>query len=319
MSKRESAQSQLAEDDPRSDPTHVDKTEVIHTYTEVSSPAAESSSTTPEVFQKCLRTTTTTTTRTTKIRSSSSPSGSQEQQSPIPGSGVEITEIVSDDDEDESSIPQPSTVTQFEQQAQKPETIPEEWESEVETRHFEVEYERDDTNQTPISLPSRDQSESNGQTVDTSELITTQIYGGEIVDEIISQAISRVNDLEPQEVEEVGEESERLIEEDEDDDFAAEELADRPPILRTDSEEPSSKSDPISVTSPEEEEVSEPLPVEPEVVVGAEGEEEETIGETEPSVQQRASSPGDSSSQQRTMELERSVSPEIPSSSSRED
>lgn len=268
------------------DPAHVDRTEVIHTYTEVTS----SPSPTPEVFQKCLRTTTTTTTKTTKVLS---PRRQLSQPNPIPGRGVEITEMLSDEELESNIIPdsdRAESVTETEthivaqQQSLLPEKIMEESEEERESQAVEIEDESAPNELTPKSLDSRDQSEAietstNGHSGDTTEIITTRIYGGEIVDDIISQAISTVNDLPPEcdEVEEevqVEQEENRTLYEDEN---LVEELYEEeanidsnvsliaadsveaenePDIPDPDSEEPSSKSDPISVTTPDEEQVS---------------------------------------------------------------
>lgn len=285
-----------------SDPAHVDRTEVIHTYTEVTGSPSQS----PKVFQECLRTTTTTTTKTTKVLT---PRTQEGDERPIPGRGVEITELASDDELESHIIPedhhdeveQHVVVTQQQTVSAKPERIAEESEEEAEhAKPIEVEDESL-TNQTPISLASRDQSErveasANGdddEELTTEEIVSTRIYGGEIVDDIISQAVSRVNDVAPDEEEEEldrwEEEKDVAVEpqtattvyddyeeessgaqQQDDYDFEKEYEADIPQVVaeetidvnqdspnepeREDSEEPSSKSDPISVTSPDEDE-----------------------------------------------------------------
>lgn len=225
----------------------------------------------------------------------------QDEQSPIPGRGVEITELLSDDDMESQIVSgPPETVTEIEshtitqklqQQSSKPDKIMEETEEESDgevEQHKAIEVEDDESlpNQTPISLDSGDQSEeveaspNNGHDVVTSELINTSEYGNEIVDDIISEAISRVNDLAPEDEDDVEEqeeqeqvaqkqveqeqdelemeteEMEQLIEQDLDEpveiqpDFSGGNYeAVEQEQLDPDSEEPSSKSDPIDEPS----------------------------------------------------------------------
>ncbi len=265
----------------------------------------------------------------------------QDEESPIPGRGVEITELLSDDDMESQIVSGPSeTVTEIEshttvtqkqqQQSIKPDKIMEETEEESDgevEQHKAIEVEDDESlpNQTPISLDSGDQLEeveaspNNGHDVVTSELINTSEYGNEIVDDIISEAISRVNYIAPEDEDEVeeqeeleqvaqeqveqeqeeleleSEEMEQLIEQDFDEpveiqpDYSGNVGGDNdeavePEQLDPDSEEPSSKSDPIDEPSLTED-AGASLSVEP-----AEEETGENEAEPEPTAQKTETS-----------------------------
>lgn len=250
----------------------------------------------------------------------------------IPGRGVEITELMSDDENLDSHIipeeheddveshiihhqepevmkPEKRISEEVEEileaeitsqvipeQQQKPDRISEESEPEEEEEVVKKEdpIEADDESlpiQTPISLASGDQSERVNNTnghhsgVDAEELVNTRIYGDEIVDDIITEAMSRVNDLPPPFEEDLDYEEEEIehhpatekvishrdSEDDVDNNEQIEEHQTRqgqgdteditPPgeqddyepveIPEPDSEEPSTNSDPITKTPPE--------------------------------------------------------------------
>lgn len=233
---------------------------------------------------------------------------------------------------------QPETITEIEShtvtqkiQSSKPDKIMEETEEESDgevEQHKPIEVEDDESlpNQTPISLDSGDQSEevevspNNGHDVVTSELINTSEYGNEIVDDIISEAISRVNDLAPEEDEEIEEQEEQrqveqefLEQEQEELELETEEMEQlieqqldepveiqpdfsgdvgdagiyetvEPEQVDPDSEEPSSKSDPIDEPSLTED-AGAPLSVEP-----VEEETGENEAEPEPAAQKTETS-----------------------------